>query len=498
MNKNNLNRGKKGQLKTYPYYKKFKVNDLLNKTNSFKKRIDIKRVLLFIQNKPYTSFFIVLAIFLAFMVLGNLFFSTKPAADQNQTIVKKVQVFSLGNAPQVSYQGKIEKSGVVKIIAQMPGIVQYVNVSEGQNVYRGQTIISLATNYQGGNVLSLSRQIAQTQYQNTKDNFNSQLDLIKSQRDLANKSKDNSDQLRDITNKTVEDTQNLINLNQSIVDILNQNLLSLSTSDPLYLQTKSQIAQFQSVLLQLNGSIRNLQYQGASDKPPADLTNLQKDIAIRGLDLSEKALNMNLEISKLSYNLALVNEANMYTSSPFNGVVDRILVHSGESVNPGTVIANISGDSQHASVVVSVPGEIAKNVSKLEPSIIELNGKNIFITPDYVSKDATNGSLYSIIYNLDDSLTGDIIDESYVNVKIPIGIADTTNFDPYIPLDSVIQTQEESFVYIIDKNQTAKVIKINLGQIQGKYVQVLSGLPKNSQVILNRNIIEGDKVQIIK
>lgn len=298
--------------------------------------------------------------------------------------------------------------------------------------------MSLSTNYSGGNTSSISRQIAQNQYQNTKDTFDSQKALIQAQRDLANKNKDNSDQIRDITNKTAQDTQNLVNLDQSIVDTLNQNLLSLTPSDPLYLQTKEQISQFQSAVVQLNGSLRGMQYQGAGDKPPADLANVQKDIAIRGLDLQEKALNMNLEISKLSYNLALVYEANMFPSSPFAGVVDKIFVHVGDNVTSGTILAGISGNNQHAKIVVNVPSDIAKNISVVEPSVLYIGKESVEMVPSYISKDATNGVLYSVIYQLDDSLTSKLTNETYVSVKIPIGVANTTNIDPFIPLDSVI------------------------------------------------------------
>jgi len=117
--------------------------------------------------------------------------------------------------------------------------------------------------------------------------------------------------------------------------------------------------------------------------------------------------------------------------------------------------------------------------------------------PTFVSKDATNGTLYSVIYQLDDAFAKELTDASFINVKIPIGVADTTNIDPYIPLDSVVQTQEEASVFIVVEG-AAKVKKITLGQIQGRYVQVLSGLPKDSQIIIDRNVIEGDKVEIIK
>jgi multidrug efflux pump subunit AcrA (membrane-fusion protein) len=186
----------------------------------------------------------------------------------------------------------------------------------------------------------------------------------------------------------------------------------------------------------------------------------------------------------------------MFPSTPLSGTVDRIYVHIGDTIAPGTLLANISGSTQHVRIIVDVPADIAKNMSSLEPSVLQIGNNRIEARPSYVSLDATNGTLYSVIYDLDDSLSSKLTNATYITVKIPIGIGDTINEDPFIPLDAVVQTQEEAFVYIIGNKNTATVKKISLGNIQGKYVEVLSGLPPESRVILNRNVIEGDKVQV--
>jgi len=478
---------------------KYKVNDVISKLLIIKNKIHFKKILLFIQNKPFTSFFAVLGIFFVLMLVGNLLFSPKATLEQNLNASKQVQIYKLGSAPQVSFEGKVEKSGVVKIVAQMPGIVSSINVTEGQQIYQGTNILSLSTNYQGGNALALAAQIAQTQYQNTKDTFDQQKDLIQKQRDLANKSKDNAGAMQNIAAASATESANLVSFNQSILDELNQTLNSLpATNTAAIIQTQQYISQIQSANTQLDASTRSLQLQGAGDQPPAELASMQHDITMEQLDIQEKTLNMSLEISRLQYNLALVNEASMYPVSPFAGVVDSILVHIGDAVNPGDALANISGSTQHVEIVVNAPENIAKNVSRIEPSVLQIGNQSVEMIPSYVSQDATNGTLYSIIYQLDDSLTSKLTNATYVNVNIPIGTGDTSNEVPYIPLDAVVQTQEEAFVYVADKKNVAQVKQISLGQIQGRYVEVLSGLPSEAQVILNRNVIQGDKVQITR
>ncbi len=478
---------------------RLQVKNLSDRFLALRKRLNFKKVLLFIQKKPFTAFFAVLGVLFVLMIIGNLLFSPKATPQQNLSAAKQVQIYKLGSAPQVSYQGKVEKSGVIQIVAQVHGIVNSINVSEGQQVYAGTNILSLSTNYQGGNALTIAAQLAQTQYQNTKDTFDQQKDLIQKQKDLTNKNKDNATAMQNIASASATESANLVTFNQSIIDSLNQTLSNIPASDTAtILQTKAQISQFQSANAQLDASVRNLQLQGAGDQPPTELASMQHDIAIEQLDIQEKTLNMSLEISRLQYNLALVNEANMYPSSPFAGVVDRILVHVGDDVSSGDILANISGSTQHVEIVVNAPQNIAKNVLRIEPSVLTIGDSSVEMIPSYVSQDATNGTLYSIIYQLDDKLASKLTNAAYVNVNIPIGTGDTSNEVPFIPLDAVVQTQEEAFVYVVDKKMIAQVKKISLGQIQGRFVEVLSGLPNESQVILNRNVIEGDKVQVTR
>lgn len=482
------------------------INFLIGKisTISSKRKVYAKRTISFIQRKSFTSFFAVLAIFFVLMVLGNLLFSPKIATEQKNEAPKMVKIYKIGSAPEVSYQGKVEKSGVIKIVAQVHGIVSSINVSEGQEVGQGTNILSMSSNYQGGNTFSVQRQLAQTQYSSAKDTFATQGDIIGKQKDLANKNHDNAEILRQITVQSASDTRALVDLNKTIVDSLSGNIQALEqanvsgSNDAAIAQAKQQLLQFQSATVQANSSLRSLELGAASDQPPAQIAVLTHDITVEQLDLQRKALDLNLEVSRLSYNLALVNEANMYPASPFAGTVDKIFVHVGEDVTSGTVLASISGFNQHVEVVVSLPQNIARNISAFQPSTLYVGKKNIQMMPSYISKDATNGVLYSVIYTLDDSFTSSLTDSAFVLVNIPIGVSDTSNFDPFIPLDSVVQTQDEAYVYIVDEKNIARVRKINLGPIQGRYVEVLSGLPKNAQIIIDRNVIEGDKVQVAR
>jgi multidrug efflux pump subunit AcrA (membrane-fusion protein) len=477
-------------------YQSIKVINIVDRIKALRQKINYHKIPALIQSKPYTSFFAVLLVLFVFMVLGNVFFSPKPEPQTNLTASKKVNTFKIGKASRMTFQGKVEKTGIIKLVAQMPGIVSSINVSEGQEVSAGTNIISLSTNYQGGNAVSLQRQMAQNQYQNAKDSYDQQGDIIGKQKDMANKNHDNQVLMQQIAQSSITQTQGLSDLNNGIINSLNQAIQALPAGSSDILALMAQLSQFSSAQNQTNSALQNLQIQ--TNQASIDSSKEQHDLTVEQLDLQRKMLDMNLDLSKIQYNLALVSEANMFPSTPIAGTVDRVFVKLGDSVNPGMPLANISGSSQHVKIVVNVPETVAKNISKFEPSTLQIGNSNVEMIKSYVSLDATDGNLYSVIFDLDDSLSSKLTDASFITVNIPIGSANAINENPFVPLDAVIQTQEEAFVYIVGKGNIATGKKVQLGDIQGDYVQVLSGLPKDVQIILNRNVIEGDKVEILK
>lgn len=101
----------------------------------------------------------------------------KPHVTKDQPLqAKQVQIYSIGKAPTIMVAGKIE----------MPGIVQSINVQAGQEVGKGATVVSLSSNYQGGNAPDIQTQLAQSQLRNVQNTFTTQKEAIQKKRDAAN------------------------------------------------------------------------------------------------------------------------------------------------------------------------------------------------------------------------------------------------------------------------------------------------------------------------
>lgn len=467
-----------------------------------RRNIPSKKILHFVDKRPFISFFVALGLLLALIFIGN-FVSNLSQDGKNETVfVKDVHVYRIGSSPRIILQGQVEKSGVFKILAQTSGIVSSISVKEGDSVKKGQRIISLSSNYLGGNIPALQASIAHKQYKNILDTYETQKSIIDDQRKVADFTNENTDKLREISRDNLDDTNSLINLNEDMLGTLESQLDVLvatnigSVNDADIFQTKQLIAQLKSGLVQLKASSRGLSLQTDTDNPPAQLSELSKSITLRQLDLQEKSLDLNKEISRIQSAIAGVSASFMNPAVPYNGVVDRIYVKKGDSVNPGTLLALISGGKQSGLVIVRLPYDMASRVSQTEYSTLFIEGKTYKILPSYVSSQATDGQLYSVIYSITPKEHGNFTDKSYIKVEIPIGYPDTSSVIPFIPLDAVYQTQNDAYVLTISSGE-AKSKKITLGTVYGRFVQVLSGLRTNDKVILDRNVIAGDEVNII-
>lgn len=473
------------------------TKDILSKTKMKIKSV-FRRAEKTIEKRPLTSFFAILALLLVLIIIGS--FLRKPHAEKTAApSPKEVSIYSIGKAPKITVQGKMEKSGIIKVVALTPGVISNVNVVEGQMVAAGTTLVSIGSNYSGGNAASVGREIAAATYQNVKDTYDTQKDLIKKQRELADKQKENADALRDITNQSLSDTRSLIDLNVNILSTLNSNLVNEQNgaNDPTrILALKQQIAQYQSGITQLNAQLRSADYAANGDKPGAALSNISRDIAQKQLDIQEKAINLARETSTLSLKMAQVQEAAYFPSAPFAGVVERVYVTPGQSVNPGTPLLVLHG-AQKLKLVVKVPRNIAQQASMVEESVIHIGEITIKQVPTYISTEATDGDLYSIDFVLPEEFQNKVTNNEYLSVDIPVGMAQTSAVIPFIPIDSVYQTESDAYIFV-DKKGKAQVQKIQLGLVMGSYVEVKSGLSSGDNVILSRNVIAGDHIKEVK
>ena len=464
------------------------------------KKLSYKKLNRYIKRYPFRAFFLSLFVLFVIILIGNIL-STPAKVSKESTPAIQVQTYQIGTAPMEQLQAQIQKSGVISVNAQSSGIVQTIFVTEGQTVKRGTELFYLSSNYQGGNAPDIEAQIAQKQNEITQSTFQDQKALIAKQRDLASNTQSNNAQLQTLSADSATESANLISQNQTILNTITQNLQNLQTYDATneaaILQTEQLQAQYQGTINQLSSQQRQLAYQADGNQPYTQLQYDQRDIALKQLDIQEKTLEINREISQLQLQLAYVNQSLMYPASPCTGVVDKIYVTFGQEINFNTPMASISCDNQTVKAIMEVPADLAETISRVQPSLIHLANQTLHQTPDYISRDATDGNLYSVMYIIPSSDQRQLTNSSYISVEAPIGIPNTSSVDPYVPLDAIYQTESNAYIFKVI-NGKVESVNVQLGDVFGRYVSVLSGLKNGDVIILNRNVVSGDRVIIRK
>lgn len=463
----------------------------------------IRKIADFIKKRPLVSFFSLLGVLLIIILFGNFLRQPKDTSVSQIPSVKNVEVYSIGTNPTVQVSAKIEKSGVISLLAQSPGVVQVIHKQQGDKINRGEWLFSLSTNYQGGNIQSASREIAQKNFTFVEESFETQKQMISKRRDIANATDTSQDELRDLTSKSIDETKNLISLNEEILSFYDDQIKTLEASgadDSIIIPVKQTKSGILSGLNSLRSALRNNEYQTSGDQEPAKIANISRELTNQQLDLEEKSLSLNREISKLNLRIAQISESLMYPASPITGIIERIYVNKGDLVNPGTRLATITGTNQTVNAVALVSPDMAGSISRLDKSTIKTDDENIELFPTHISTEPTDGQLHSIIFTLPESDSELFSNGSFVVIEIPISKPKSVASVPFIPLDAVYQTQAASYIFIAvpDKKGTYVVESrtVILGDVVGSYVEVKKGLHEADQVIINRDVIAGDIVRL--
>jgi len=428
------------------------------------------------------------------LIVGGYFMRQDSKEEITEPPVKNVDIFQIGAVPRITVSGKVFKDNVITVRAQTGGVIQRIYVREGDKVWQGKNLAYISSNYQGGSALTLQRQIAEKQYNHAKDTYDLQKDLIARQREIAEKSKENTDKLRDIQEESLTETREAIDLNEEILDNLNETIEN-SKSETAVKSAKQLKSSYLSGLNQLKSSLRQLEYQTDDNNPPAKLAEEQKNLTLKQLELQKKSLDLSKEVSLLQLRLAQVNESLAYPSTPITGVIQKVHLQYGQAVQPGMPLVTIAGNAETAKVQALVSREAAKKISDLEKHKVKTDGEWIEVMPDFISTEATDGTRHTITYNLSEDLSTKLTNSERVEISLPIGHSDSNGVLPFVPIDSVYQTEEKAFLLVVDGKQ-AKTKEVELGQVYGSFVTVLDGLDESTQVILNRNVVEGEKVEV--
>jgi multidrug efflux pump subunit AcrA (membrane-fusion protein) len=460
-------------------------------------------VVAIVKKSPLWAFIALLLLLLVLIATSSYIQSQ----NQQEVLVsvenkKPSKVFVIGDKPKLQMQAIIEKSNVVTVSSFVSGVLNAVYVKEGDFVNAGDPLFYLSSNYSGQNAFAVQTQIAATQLNNLQDTYETQKEVIELQRESAKNTNDNNTNLNLISQQSISETENLIDLNKDILSTLDSQIEDLEntnnngSNDAAILAAKQLKSQFKASTNSLQQGLRNTKYSSNLSNTPSNLSEDQKEIALRQLEIQEKALELNIEVAKLNFQLARINQSLYSPVSPVSGVVQRVFKTKNDTLSNFDPVLIIAGESEQSKAVVKLSKSVYKNSELAGEATFDIEGERFNISPSFISSEATDGNFYTMNFILPVEISPKVFDGEFVSVEIPVGLNDTLSNFTYVPLDVVHQTQNEDFIYILVDGK-AESKPVQLGSVFGEFVEILQGIDVGDIILVRRDIVSGEAIEVV-
>jgi multidrug efflux pump subunit AcrA (membrane-fusion protein) len=361
-------------------------------------------------------------------------------------------------------------------------------------VRAGERLGYIASNYAGTSANVAQSEIAAKQLEQANKGYELQLGLVGQQRDLARTNAENAAELRRIGGEVLVNSQNAANDTAEALDNINYQIEQLRKES----DQEQAIAELNQAKLQLSGSLAQLrsavaqsEYANSEEQPPAELARLQLENTLKQLELQEMNLEIQRDLAGLQYKLAQVQLALAYPNTPIAGRVERIYVSKNQIIQPGEPLFTVVGERETAKITVRVDGSIAESASRVRNSELVVGQEEIEVLPEYISNSATDGNQYSMIFRLNEQETKKLNGREMVKIRIPIVSSGQKLF---LPLEAVYVMEERADVFVIEDGKVVSK-EVRLGKILGDVVEIEEGLERGKEVIVDRNVVEGETVE---
>ncbi|MBL7058565.1 efflux RND transporter periplasmic adaptor subunit, partial [Patescibacteria group bacterium] len=254
-----------------------------------------------------------------------------------------------------------------------------------------------------------------------------------------------------------------------------------------------------------------LRTQVDSARVQLDLANLKYRNAQISLESAKQSKNQQIigaqssvDIARGQLNLANTQLGYLTIKAPIDGTIVEKSIEVGVDLKPGQKICSIA-QTKYVLIEAHIASEDSYNITINQPVIINDNLVGMLSNISPSADQVTRKVKIEILF---DNSLGELIPETFVKIKFQKK-EDTNTNSIMIPLRVVTITQNEHFVFIVNKDiqseksdsiATIKKVIINLGQISGDKVEVISGLSKDDEIVLNNinSLKDGGIVKIEK
>ena len=201
---------------------------------------------------------------------------------------------------------------------------------------------------------------------------------------------------------------------------------------------------------------------------------------------------------KAQYDGALYQLSNTKIMAPFNGYLTLTTLTKGSYVSAGDTLVSLV-DKQNLQLQYALPESYAKSI-KIGQTVdfkVDAFPNEIFHAKvDYISPDVSDDNLTFTVraaYKNSDNLISPGM-SAYVSQVLK-----SNNMVLAVP-ESALSAQSGGFIIYIIAESKAKMVQVQIGQINEGYVSILNGLTENQEVIVSSegNISDGVAVKVEK
>jgi RND family efflux transporter MFP subunit len=256
-----------------------------------------------------------------------------------------------------------------------------------------------------------------------------------------------------------------------------------------------------AVIAVIDDELKRLSYESAkidAEKAEKDFNRL-KNLLSGGTTSQQEFDNARFSYETAKNKLADAAKQLSYTkiTAPISGTISKKLVEAGAYVNPGTAVASIVDIStlkvkvnlsESNAYYVSV-GNKVQITTDIYPGVT-FTGKVNFVSPR--GDDAHN---YPVEIELANTGKNQLKGGTFVTVSFEIG---TSKMGLSIPREALQGSVKEAKVYVAESGK-AHLKNIVIGRENNGYLEVVSGLSENEQVVVSGqvNLTDGKAIKII-
>ena len=225
--------------------------------------------------------------------------------------------------------------------------------------------------------------------------------------------------------------------------------------------------------------------------------DLEAEIARKQYTIQKRDTEASHEITQLTQKQAAVGAAMYAPTSPFSGVVDHVFVSKGETVSPGDKIAAINANEQTVEISVNLSPALASIVDVSRASVVSVDGESIEILPKNLSRGVADNQSYILTFSVDEQYIDLFEHNEFVSVNVPVETASDSESDGevLVPLDAVRLMSDKTVLFIM-QDDIAVSREVQSGEIIGGFIFVNGDVSQGDDIILNRNVFDGDRVMI--